>query len=76
VKGLGNGLPKKPVDQEMFGFLIVLGYFLLIRRLLAKTWFKRFYQTLGPIRFHVMTFLFAVHGINLPSRCCCGGFST
>ena len=41
----------------MFGFLIVFGYFLLIPPLLAKKWFKGFYQTLGPIRFHVMTFL-------------------
>jgi hypothetical protein len=57
VKGLGTGLPKNPLIREMFGFLIVLGYFLLIPPLLAKKWFKGFYTTLGPIRFHVMTFL-------------------
>jgi hypothetical protein len=57
VKGLGMGLPKNPLVREMFGFIVVLGYFLLIPPILAKTWFKRFYQTLGPIRFHVMTFL-------------------
>jgi hypothetical protein len=57
VKGLGMGLPKNPLIREMFGFIIVLGYFLLIPPLLAKKWFKGFYQTLGPIRFHVMTFL-------------------
>ncbi len=57
VKGLGMGLPKNPLIREMFGFLIVLGYFLLIPPLLAKKWFKGFYQTLGPVRFHVMTFL-------------------
>jgi hypothetical protein len=57
VKGLGMGLPKNPLIREMFGFIVVLGYFLLIPPILAKKWFKGFYQTLGPIRFHVMTFL-------------------
>src|SRR5215471_10122099 len=57
VKGLGMGLPKNPLIREIFGFLVVFGYFLLIPPLLAKTWFKGFYKTLGPIRFHVMTFL-------------------
>ena len=57
VKGFGMGLPKNPLIREMFGFLIVFGYFLLIPPLLAKKWFKGFYTTLGPIRFHVMTFL-------------------
>jgi len=57
VKGLRTGLPKNPLIREMFGFIVVLGYFLLIPPLLAKKWFKGFYQTLGPIRFHVMTFL-------------------
>jgi len=57
VKGLGMGLPSNPIIREMFGFIIILGYFLLIPPLLAKKWFKGFYTTLGPIRFHVMTFL-------------------
>jgi len=57
VKGLGMGLPKNPLIREAFGFLVVFGYFLLIPPILAKKWFKGFYQTLGPIRFHVMTFL-------------------
>jgi len=57
VKGFHTGLPKNPLIREGFGFLLILGYFLLIPPLLAKKWFKGFYQTLGPIRFHVMTFL-------------------
>src|SRR5499426_4244487 len=57
VKALGMGLPKNPFIREIFGFIVVFGYFLLIPPLLAKTWFKGFYKTLGPIRFHVMTFL-------------------
>ena len=57
VKGLHTGLPKNPLIREIFGFMVVLGYFLLIPPFLAKKWFKGFYQTLGPARFHVMTFL-------------------
>jgi len=57
VKGLGMGLPKNPIIREMFGFILVLVYFLVPPALLAKTWFKRFYTNLGPIRYHVMVFL-------------------
>ena len=57
VKGLGRGLPKNPLIREGFGFLVILGYFLSIPPLLAKKWSKGFYATLGPIRFHVVTFL-------------------
>jgi hypothetical protein len=57
VQALGMGLPRNPLIREMFGFLIVFAYFLAIPPLLAKKWFKGFYTTLGPIRFHVMVFL-------------------
>src|SRR4029077_11856764 len=57
VKLFRTGLPSNPLIREFFGFLLVIAYFLAIPPLLAKTWLKRFYSTLGPIRFHVMTFL-------------------
>jgi hypothetical protein len=57
VKGLGMGLPKNPIIREGFGFILVLVYFLVPPVLLAKTWFKRFYTNLGPIRYHLMVFL-------------------
>jgi hypothetical protein len=57
VKGLGMGLPKNPLIREFFGFVLVLAYFLIPPPLFAKKWFKGFYTTLGPIRFHVMMFL-------------------
>src|SRR5688572_3020102 len=57
VKGLGMGLPTNPLIREIFGFIIILAYFLLIPPLFAKKWFNGFYQTLGPIRFHTMMFL-------------------
>src|SRR6185295_1873236 len=57
VKGLGMGLPKNPLIREMFGFIVVLAYFLALPPLLAKKWFKGFYARLGPARFYVMMFL-------------------
>jgi len=57
VKGLHMGLPTNPIIREMFGFIIILAYFLIIPTLMAKKWFKEFYNSLGPIRYHVMMFL-------------------
>ena len=57
VKGLGMGLPSNPLIREMFGFILILAYFLVIPPLFAKKWFNGFYNTLGPIRYHVMMFL-------------------
>jgi hypothetical protein len=57
VKAFGMGLPRNPVVREIFGFIVIFAYFLAIPPLLAKTWFKGFYNTLGPIRYHVMVFL-------------------
>jgi len=57
VKGLGMGLPSNPIIREMFGFILILAYFLILPPLFAKKWFNRFYNTLGPIRYHVMMFL-------------------
>jgi len=57
VKALGMGLPSNPLIREGFGFLIILAYFLVIPTVLARKWFKGFYNTLGPARYHVMVFL-------------------
>ena len=57
VKVLGVGLPSNILLRESFGFLVVLGYLLLIPPLLAKSVFKGFYKTLGPARYHLMVFL-------------------
>jgi hypothetical protein len=57
VKLFRTGLPSNPLIREFFGFVLVIGYLLAIPPVLAKTVLKRFYSTLGPIRFHLMTFL-------------------
>ena len=57
VKGLHMGLPTNPLIREMFGFILILAYFLTIPTVMAKKWFNGFYNMLGPIRYHVMMFL-------------------
>jgi hypothetical protein len=57
VKGLGMGLPSNPLIREMFGFILIFAYFLALPPLFAKKWFNGFYNTLGPVRYHVMMFL-------------------
>src|SRR5215467_5261503 len=57
VKGLHMGLPTNPLIREMFGFILILAYFLTIPAIMAKKWFNSFYNMLGPIRYHIMMFL-------------------
>ena len=57
VKGLHMALPTNPLIREMFGFIIILAYFLMIPPIMAKKWFKEFYASLGPIRYQIMMFL-------------------
>ena len=57
VKGLHMGLPTNPFIREIFGFIVIFAYFLVIPPIMAKKWFNSFYNMLGPIRYHVMMFL-------------------
>jgi hypothetical protein len=57
VRLLGLGLPENILVREIFGIVAVLAYLLVLPGVLAKTVLKRFYATLGPARFNVMTFL-------------------
>ena len=57
VRILGVGRPDNILVREMFGFMAVIGYFLIPPMLLAKTIFKDFYKNLGPARYHLMVFL-------------------
>ena len=57
VRILGVGRPDNILVREMFGFMAVIGYFLVPPMLLAKTIFKDFYKNLGPARYHLMVFL-------------------
>ena len=57
VKLLGVGLPRSPIIREAFGFAIVVGYFLILPGLLAKTVFKDLYERMGNVKYGVMIML-------------------
>ena len=51
IKFLNMGLPSNILLRELFGFILVFGYFLILPPLLAKTIFKRLYHKLGNFGF-------------------------
>jgi len=53
VKLLGIGLPRNMWVREMFGFAIVIAYLFVLPLVFARTWAKKFFEKLGPIRYHV-----------------------
>ena len=67
VSILGMGRPDNILVREMFGFIAVIGYFLIPPVVLAKTIFKDFYKNLGPARYHLMVFLLLAM-ISLPIK--------
>jgi hypothetical protein len=58
IKGMGQKMPTNPFIREIPGFLVVLGYLVLLPPLLAKFVFRKFFQQLGFIRFNVFAMLF------------------
>lgn len=57
VKWLGTSLPKFWLTREIFGFVLILGYFLITPLLLAKTILKNLYLKMGLYRYAIMIFL-------------------
>ncbi len=58
VRALGTGLPQSWLVRELFGLLLVLGYIVVSPPILAKTWFKYYYDEMGATRYYVSCFLF------------------
>ena len=58
VQWLGTGLPSFWLTREIWGFLIVILYFLVPPPVLAQTAFKEFYKTMGFTRYSVMILFF------------------
>jgi Cytochrome b(C-terminal)/b6/petD len=58
VRGLNTGLPTNWLVRESFGILLVLFYIGALPVILAKLWFKSYYEKLGPPRYYVTAFLF------------------
>lgn len=57
VKWLGVGLPSNWFLREVPGIVIVLLYLTVTPLVFAKKWFKKFFLSMGAIRFQVMMFL-------------------
>jgi hypothetical protein len=60
VRLLRTGLPSFWLTREIFGILLVLFYVFVLPVLLARSWFKSYYQKLGPPRYYVAVFLFLI----------------
>jgi hypothetical protein len=58
VRGLRTGLPTNWLVREIFGIVLVLIYVFALPVLLARAWFKRYYDKLGAPRYYVGAFLF------------------
>jgi hypothetical protein len=58
VRALRTGLPTNWFVREVFGILLVLIYVFALPGILAKLWFKTYYEKLGGPRYYVTAFLF------------------
>src|SRR5476651_1114083 len=67
VRALGTGLPTQWYVREIFGILFVLFYVFALPPLLAKLWFKAYYQKLGASRYYVSVVLFLMM-MSLPIK--------
>ncbi|MDP6457169.1 MAG: cytochrome C [Candidatus Marinimicrobia bacterium] len=67
IKLFGIGLPGNILLREIFGFIVVFGYFLVLPPILAKTVFKQLYQALGNFKYGVFIFL-VLSMISLPLK--------
>ena len=60
VRALRTGLPSNWFVREIFGIVLVLIYVFVLPVVLAKAWFKGYYEKLGPPRYYVGAFLFVM----------------
>jgi hypothetical protein len=67
VRTLGTGLPSHWFIREIFGIILVLFYILGLPVILARTWFKGYYEKLGGPRYYIGAFLFLMM-MSLPIK--------
>jgi hypothetical protein len=67
VRALRTGLPTQWYLREIPGILLVLIYVFALPVLLAKSWFKSYYDKLGAPRYYVTVFLFLMM-MSLPIK--------
>jgi hypothetical protein len=67
VKLFNTGLPGNILLREIWGLLIILGYFMILPPLLAKTWLKDMYLKMGVARYSVFIVLI-ITALTLPIK--------
>jgi hypothetical protein len=67
VRALRTGLPSFWLVREIVGILLVLFYVFALPVLLAKMWFKTYYEKLGGPRYYVTVVLFLMM-MSLPAK--------
>ena len=67
IKWLNTGLPDSILLREIWGILVLLGYFLILPPLLAKTVFKDMYARLGSVRYSIFVVLIII-ALTLPIK--------
>src|SRR5258706_11805572 len=70
VRALGRGTPSAWYVREFFGIVLVLFYVFAVPVILAKTWFKGYYEKMGGPRYYVGAFLFLMM-MSLPIKMLC-----
>jgi hypothetical protein len=67
VRTLRTGLPSNWFIREIFGIILVLFYILALPVILAKAWFKGYYEKMGGPRYYIGAFLFLMM-MSLPIK--------
>ena len=64
---MNTGLPKSIIFREIWGIIVVLGYFLILPPLLAKTMCKKLFARLGSFKYSFFIMLILI-AITLPIK--------
>ena len=64
---LKSGMPNNILLRECWGIILVLGYFIIIPPILAKTWLKNMYGRLGNLRYSIFVVLL-LFALSMPIK--------
>ena len=67
VRGLRTGLPSFWLTREIFGIVLVLVYVFVLPLVLARRWFRGYYEKMGAPRYYVGVLLFLMM-MSLPAK--------
>ncbi len=62
-----SGLPDSILLREVWGIVLILGYFLILPPVMAKTWLKNLYAKLGNFRYSVFIILL-LFALSMPIK--------